>query len=394
LYSGGTTYQTIIDGGVGTVNGEWMQISSNTPVSLSSFAFGSPHGVTDTYSGRIPGQFYIVGSNSWSGTAQSWTPIAYCVFTGNPYINNTANNYTYTYNIPIGTVTSQVLSGNMTITTYGNSASTFTYYRFVATALLGTTGSVSYANGLMIGEWVLNCVNPAATTPGYTVSNWLSDLGANTGYTYVSKWYDQGMDASFNCATQYTLGVQPTYDVTKKLINSGYTGALQTKAFFILPNGAYPYLDSSYSFVTRLGNNTSAQYEMIMGGGGNTAGVLYWAVGSNSTVNAYANGKDTGFNAITYAANSPYSIVYDNANSTASRALTLYYQGNSIYTVNGAGGLSAGTRPNTYNYIFSGDAVSNTVAFDPLNGEMYNFFVFSSAISNSDRLLLESTSVG
>jgi len=372
IYSGGTTYQTIISGGVGTINGEWMQISSNTPVSLSSFAFGSPHGTTDTYSGRIPGQFYIVGSNAWSGTAQSWTPIAYCVFTGNPYLSTSTNAYTYTYSIPTGTVTSQALTGNMTITTYGNSASTFTYYRFVATALLGTTGSVSYqANtGVMIGEWVLNCV----TSPN-----------PNTTYAFVSKWYDQGMDVSFNCATQYTTTAQPIYDVSYGLINYGYTGAgggtiaPQTNCYFNLPNSTMPVGISSFTVTFKHGYND-------INGGYVGAGTY----GTANAVNAFRCNGGTGYKNywwvasdwITggFAVGNVVSYVYNTTASTGA----MYINSSSYYS-GGRSGLSCTAINNTI-------GVTNSSEY--LNGQLYFMYIFNTPLTagtTSDLVTIEAT---
>ncbi len=417
LYSGGTAAQTIISGGVGTINGEWMQISSNTPVSLSSFAFGSPHGSTDAYSGRIPGQFYIVGSNSWSGTAQSWTPIAYCVFTGNPYITSAANTYTYTYSIPKETVTSSVLAGNMTITTYGNSSSTFTYYRFVATALLGSTGGVSFsANGLMIGEWVLNCVNPAATTPGYSVSNWLSDTGANTTYAFVTKWYDQGMDLSFNCASQYAIAYQPMYDVTNKVINFGYTSggpglggvAALNPGYFNIPTNGFPMgiNDCSFTVVTKYWNygtlNSDSQQDLI------TFNTNYGSLKLNdnghpsikipNNINS-ANGStlSSGNTVVSYKYTS-YSTIGNNNNS-------IVYMNNVAGTPLGAAGVVTASQGS---YVTIGNGTLNTgntyniapgaANFPPgtgtsyyLQAQLYYLYVFSSALTDQDRGIIEST---
>jgi hypothetical protein len=85
--------------------------------------------------------------------------------------------------------------------------------------------------------------------------------GANTTYAFVSKWYGQGMDASFNSATQYTTASQPIYDVANGVINFGYTGtgggvAAINPAFMNLPNNSMPFgqTDSSFSVVTKYWN--------------------------------------------------------------------------------------------------------------------------------------------
>ena len=57
---------------------------------------------------------------------------------------------------------------------------------------------------------------------GMPLVAWLSMNGANTNYAYVTKWYNQGLDASFNSAFQYVLGSQPVYEVGNRVVNFGY----------------------------------------------------------------------------------------------------------------------------------------------------------------------------
>jgi len=91
---------------------------------------------------------------------------------------------------------------------------------------------------------------------GQSVSSWLSSNSANTTYAFVTKWYDQGMDVSFNSATQYTLTNQPTYDVSYGVVNYGYTGGIgisspNTQCYLSLPNSAFPYGNSAFTYSIR-----------------------------------------------------------------------------------------------------------------------------------------------
>ena len=92
---------------------------------------------------------------------------------------------------------------------------------------------------------------------GLSLKDWLALSGADSRYAFVTKWYDQGMDFSFNCATQYNTSQQPIYDVSFKLINFGYQGsgggvvAPQTNCVFNLPDYTFPTGDGSYTTILK-----------------------------------------------------------------------------------------------------------------------------------------------
>ena len=233
---------------------------------------------------------------------------------------------------------------------------------------------------------------------GQSVSDWLSVNGANTTYAYVTKWYNQGMDVSFNSATQYTIGSQPIYDVANGLINFGYTGtnggtiaAPQTNAFFNLPNGALPYADASYSYILRSYNiSTSSTYVDFFAGGANSAtnAGCYLQLQTTSPYTYMTNWAGTGL--VTYnsaLANLSSATMVATTYTSGSGALQLY-----VNDVLSSYSTSVGTRVqvSTGNVIGGGGLIGGQTTYY-YNGQMYNMFVFQSSIVSADRLLIEQT---
>ena len=239
---------------------------------------------------------------------------------------------------------------------------------------------------------------------GQSVSTWLSGQAANTTYAYVTKWYGQGMDVSFNCATQYTTTLQPVYDVATGVLNFGYTGAgggvaaPQTGCYFNLPNGALPYNDASYSYVTRHYNVQTTTTSTFISGGG-TAGtsmvgtqnseLLYDAAAANGLGVNYLNGwVNLGYavSATAYAANNVLSSLYSSGSSPSL-----------FIIVNGTKASRTGSAHvqtnlnNAIGYNLSRYNSTQTSYGWALNGQLYNMYVFSTALSDSDRGLIEAS---
>ena len=228
------------------------------------------------------------------------------------------------------------------------------------------------------------------TGTGISLATWLSSAGANTTYAYVCKWYNQGTDASFNSAYQYTLGSQPIYDVANKVVNYGYTGAgggvaaPQTNCYFNLPVGAIPYGDSSYTIIFKHWNiPTTGNFGFINGGLNNSTSNCL-CIRTNST-NYFEYWGSKNF-AITgpIASNNILSSTY----VTGSSQQPFYI--NSILKNTGTM-ASPRTQVNTSNFI----GVTNTSTVSPgteyINGQMYYMYIFSSALSNEDRAIMEAT---
>jgi hypothetical protein len=221
---------------------------------------------------------------------------------------------------------------------------------------------------------------------GQSVSSWLAAAGADTTYAYVVKWYNQGMDVSFNCATQYTLTSQPIYDVSNNLINFGYTGAnggvaaLNNLGSFNLPDGALPYDDTSYTYSLKHWN---------IGGGDYSS--FFW--GGNQTL-------DRGGTAIDYVTNKYFFTWYGDdltvpstSNATTKNVVSFKYStGSSRYGyVNGVSSsyarIAERVQPNINNFIGKNAAS----AIYHIKAQMYYFYVFGSSLSDTDRILTEAT---
>ena len=220
---------------------------------------------------------------------------------------------------------------------------------------------------------------------GQSVSSWLTAAGANTMYAFVVKWYNQGMDVSFNCATQYTIGSQPIYDVSNGLINLGYTGAgggvasINAGAFMNLPDGALPYKDDSYSYTYKYKNidNVSTGINAIIVAGGTAANSTMLAISVNGSL--WYNNDST----VLYSYNS--DSVITNAYQTGGNNRYYWKNGVSIKDTN------TGTRAQTnlYNYINN----SNNAGWSKANLQLYYMYVFNSSLTPlvNDRTLVEAT---
>ena len=138
-----TAYSTYVNS-VGTVSGEWLQISSSVPVIMNSFK------ITNTNTGDVPSSYSICGSNDNT----SWYPIMDVSYTSWAYTASTSSNYNYdlnglTFAIQSGTITNGSISSTGTVITakynsYGNSANSYSYFRFIFKNLLGTSFSSGY----------------------------------------------------------------------------------------------------------------------------------------------------------------------------------------------------------------------------------------------------------
>jgi len=130
-----TAYSTYVNS-VGTVSGEWLQISSSVPVVMNSFK------ITNTNTGDVPSSYSICGSND----ATSWYPIMDVSYTSWAYTAqaSSGNNYDLnglTFAIQSGTITAGTISSTGTVVTakynsYGNSANSYSYFRFIFKNLL------------------------------------------------------------------------------------------------------------------------------------------------------------------------------------------------------------------------------------------------------------------
>jgi hypothetical protein len=229
---------------------------------------------------------------------------------------------------------------------------------------------------------------------GQPVSSWLSANGANTTYAFVTKWYNQGMDVSFNCATQYTLASQPIYDVSNGVINFGYQGglggvaAININAFLNLPDGAYPYLDSSYTYTLCHWNLTSGSNFFSITNGGTSANSQLCGIGLDNAGKYCQNWYANDFNGAAgkYAftgAKSTVTFKYTSGAAANSRINYVNYAATTYSESNTPSAVRAQTNINNY--------IGKSIQWANFNGQLVYLYVFNSAVTDADRNLIEGT---
>ena len=238
---------------------------------------------------------------------------------------------------------------------------------------------------------------------GTPLLQWLYTTGGSQTYAYVTKWYDQGMDTSFNCATQYNTTLQPVYDTSNILINFGYTsgGVIAPSnwssntgnAYFSLPSTALPLGDSSYTVTAKLlAMSTAANVNIISGGAnstGNTLGLAYNFHGSGGGY--YHDWFATAAAPITTTVYTlPETITYRYATTGSTSTNYIYVNVNNGTT---ASALPGGLRNTTAGNCYLGNNLNGVAASyaTPLNSQLYTLYVFNSYLSDTDRQLIEAT---
>jgi hypothetical protein len=205
-----------------------------------------------------------------------------------------------------------------------------------------------------------------APVVGQSLANW---LGGATGY--VTTWYDQ---SGTNHATQDTAALQPKIDLVNKQID------FKPSAYFNLPNGTVPFGNTNYTMIVKH-NTINAVWGGIIGSGtyGTTNGVnaLEW----NST--AYFHywwGNDMSGGTLT--SGNVVSAKYDN---TIGR--TLYVNGTSVDTNTNKNRNSTNIQNTIGTDLRGNQGQSGGNRY--LNGELYYVFLFGTALSDTDRTLVE-----
>jgi hypothetical protein len=185
----------------------------------------------------------------------------------------------------------------------------------------------------------------------------------------VSQWVDKSGSSNHG-----TGQGSPTYNGSNAVSFSG------SGQYFTLPNGAYPYNNSSYSYFLIFTSTTVVpDNTMVFGGGWGTNQALGIRAANNSTA-----GIMNYWFANDLATSSPY--IY--TSNVRSQLLASYTSGGqrSVW-VNFALGATdtPGTRsqPSTSNFL--GNSPINTY----YSGQMHEFLVFSTALSASQRHVVE-----
>jgi hypothetical protein len=216
-----------------------------------------------------------------------------------------------------------------------------------------------------------------ANGTGSSYTSWV-----NGGTAGVATWYDQS--GKNNNATQSTQTSQPRYNDSSKLIDFSTNLNNQLLA---LPNGTFPTGDSSYTITLKHGTITYYNINGIFGSGspGTVNDVLalgvYNGTGTSSFYRQYWWGDDLDTPTIPISVGNIITCRYTTGAGLNSRAT---YVNGTISAQGQPSSVRAGTSLN--NYIGYGDSINNNY----FNGQMYYLSIFSSALSSTDRAIVES----
>ena len=335
-----------------SVSGEWFQVQLPTSIILRSYTLVGRQ--TVYWRLRNPTTFWIAGSND--GT--TWSNVHQQSNINPPQDGITINVPTTSNSVP------------------------YTYYRLVVNVIGNSNNSDDQRNLVNLSSWNLygdaSSYAPNAaqdfyadrlgnllTAPvvGQSLANWLR--GA-TGA--VTTWYDQS--GRGNHATQATAANQPTINLSN--VSVVFSGA-QRLSNANVNGGFIPYGTSNYSVVTKHVNFTAGSLWMAGSNNGGLNG-LRWATGNN-----YENFQGGGF--LNFGPQpGTYPVVVSVVNNRTTN-------GNIGY-VNGVQKAAATQTPNV-------PVVNQYIGFDNnagsyMIGELNSVIFFSSDISSSDRLIVES----
>ena len=193
----------------------------------------------------------------------------------------------------------------------------------------------------------------------------------------VSTWTDKSGNGNNGTAVN-----TPTYALSSKGV------ATSSGAYFTLPNGAFPFNDSSYTYFFVFTTTTTGSVNSLFGGGvpGSTRSTVAVRLGTNGANNViqtywWSNGINDLLVSNTYTANT-ISIAETWYATGGTRTITLNFAGSSTDSPAVPG---ARLQANTNNYLglaYPGDGA--------LTGFHYEFLVYNTSLSTTQRQLIES----
>jgi hypothetical protein len=292
---------TFILGGIGSIQGDWLQIQSSIPLVMPSYQFAMGGAVN-----YMPKNYYIVGSND----GVIWYPIQYGA--GGTLTTTPANTLVpgtiivYSTGAPLAQTFG---SSTITTTAYSTAANAYTYFRLI--------GVSAYNTGVIeIGEWYINFSAPAPSntslltvTPqqtGLAAANWTTANGvswvANASSVYGGGYvgylaFNNVTAASTGWASQGSL-----YNTT----TGAYTGSVSTTILggvgaqtgeWLQIQSSVPIVLQSHTFAISDTVNRFARIFYIVGStdGSNWYPIQY----ASMTTNPFTVGNSTATNYLT-----------------------------------------------------------------------------------------------
>lgn len=247
-------------------------------------------------------------------------------------------------------------------------------FRRVNTLYLGPNFGIRRSSDNFVQAFYADGAGNLGTAIGATGQPLLDWLGGSVAY--VETWYDQSLNARH--ATQTTWTLQPTLSLAKLAVDFTANGG---GAWMNLPTGTVP-MQTTYTFVARhgyIGNSNGG----IIGAGSSSGsptgnGNCLRADGSQGYWN-YWYGNDAGANlGGPPVKESVVTCRYDGPTTT----------GITYFFVNGVQTNSA-NRTTAWYGSTGNDQLGKTTFDATLNGQMYDCFVFASALSDADRTSIE-----
>ena len=200
----------------------------------------------------------------------------------------------------------------------------------------------------------------AVNGKGSRLSSWL-----NGSVGYVSKWYDQS--GLGNNASQTNPSVQPAIDVVNKRVDFTVSGG---QAFFNLPTGTVPQR-IQFTITARHNNINNPTGGLLGGGAPSSSECSNFRRDSSGYLN-YWWGND--FPGGVYAPQNTVTFKFDGATEF------LYINGSQAASAPRSG----------WNGQHGNEFLGQTMEAEKLNGELYFLQIFTVALSDSDRAIVES----
>jgi hypothetical protein len=251
-------YFTTIQG-VGSVQGEWVQIQSSVPLVMYSYQFA-----TGTFNFRLPKTYYIVGSND--GTI--WYPIQYG---SGGTVTTTAGNTLVPSTIIVNVAGAQAFgSSSVTFTIYPTTTNAYTYFR-----LIGLSNYNATAEYFSISEWPINFVGGLTYTTNYG-QTWLNNDFLSTAESFNA--------LSGNGQYAITGTGQTAYLI------SNYLGGLANGSYTIAPYNPANRSNLAYFPMNDAVGSTSATDTMYGNSAAVSGTVTFGATGKAGTAATFGSG--------------------------------------------------------------------------------------------------------
>jgi hypothetical protein len=383
---------TTIQGSIGTVQGDYLQLRSTIPLIMTSYQFATSNIVAE-----LPKTYYIAGSND----ATTWYPIQ---AGAGGAVTSTAT-YTTVPGIIIVNSTSTQTFGSSTIATTSYSTSTNAYFYFRLICLSNYNATASYFN---IGEWFINFTTPvplydvpsspntsqitvmpqhtglpltgSALITSWTTTNGMNWTGSASSFQSVGNCFSNMFNNKWNSINNAWVSSSRTYTTTGN--TSGITTVVQIAGS---QTGEWVQLQSCVPLVM-------LTYQFATGGTPAQLPKTYYIVGSNDGITwyriLYASGDTVP--SITSYTLVPDTIIVNNKSTQTFGSSSQTFSSSTITTT-----TYQDTTPNAYTYfrLICLSNYSATVSYIEIGEWLINFAAVTPnpinalAISNTNMMV-------